>query len=212
MRFQLAALFLCSVAYAQMEKSNSFSIEFMHMEAVSWFVGRPGFGMSRVKPVNEVYFGTLPLLDRKVNFMEETFAVKEMQLIGIAKHDPPVAFLLEDSTASSPHRPAGKDRGVPMSNMQDYKTRSLTEDEKRAIETLKADATQEVVVTGRVLSLGPAPIVAVGPIRAGRSCLDCHDAKEGELLGAFSYTLEPVPNPRVPAEALPKSMKSKDGR
>ena len=139
--------------------------------------------------------------------------MKEMQLIGIAKHHSPVAFVLEDSRAISPHRPSGKDAEIPpMGNMKDYKTRPLTDDEKRAIATLKANGTQEVVVTGQGLSLSPAPVGVVGAIRATRSCLDCHDVKEGELLGAFSYTLEPLPNPRVPVEALPPSMRPKEAR
>jgi hypothetical protein len=220
MKIHLATLLLCSTACAQMSMRggpaglSSFTVENMHETAISWFVGRPLFGIYRVAPpTKEIHFDTLPLLGMGVNLMEEIFRVKEMQLIGIAKHDPPVAFVLENSMAISPHRPSGKDAEIPpMGNMKDYKTRSLTDDERRAIATLEANGNQEVVVTGQVLTLSPAPVVVVGPIRATKSCLDCHDVKEGELLGAFSYTLEPLPNPRVPVEALPPSMRPEGGR
>jgi hypothetical protein len=29
-------------------------------------------------------------------------------------------------------------------------------------------------------------------LRAGKSCLDCHQEKRGKLLGAFSYGLTPM--------------------
>jgi hypothetical protein len=35
-------------------------------------------------------------------------------------------------------------------------------------------------------------IRVLGPVRAGKACLKCHtDAKDGDMLGAFSYTLRP---------------------
>jgi hypothetical protein len=33
----------------------------------------------------------------------------------------------------------------------------------------------------------------LGAIRATKTCQKCHDAEIGDLLGAFSYTLRPVP-------------------
>ena len=32
----------------------------------------------------------------------------------------------------------------------------------------------------------------VGAVRSARQCVGCHGGKRGGLLGAFSYTLEPV--------------------
>jgi Protein of unknown function (DUF3365) len=35
-------------------------------------------------------------------------------------------------------------------------------------------------------------IRVLGPVHAAKACLKCHnDAKEGDMLGAFSYTLRP---------------------
>jgi hypothetical protein len=40
----------------------------------------------------------------------------------------------------------------------------------------------------------------LGALRATKTCQKCHDAEIGDLLGAFSYTLRPVPKKESPDE------------
>lgn len=41
-------------------------------------------------------------------------------------------------------------------------------------------------------------LLAVGALRAGKACADCHGCEEGTLLGAFSYQLIPRPSTNTP--------------
>jgi Protein of unknown function (DUF3365) len=51
----------------------------------------------------------------------------------------------------------------------------------------------KAIAGGKELYFGQsrtAPLLRmVGGIRAAKSCVNCHGCREGELLGAFSYTL-----------------------
>jgi hypothetical protein len=87
-----------------------------------------------------------------------------------------------------------------MENLKNYKTRPLTDSEKTAIAALKARPSNQIVTVGPDLSLLPSSVEVVGAIRATTSCLSCHDVKEGDLLGAFSYQLKSLPIPQAPPE------------
>jgi len=213
MKIHLAALFLCSTAFAQMEingprptlelAERPLTIELLHERAVAWFVSRPGAGISRI--ADRVPVGDLPVLHQVIELQGDTLSVKDVQLIGIAKHDPPVAFVLDDSiVAKSTRGLLGDAPGVPHKGMlHTFKPRPLTANEERAIEAMRDDPARNIVVAERAPESPRAPVGVVGAIRAGTSCLSCHEVKEGELLGAFSYALEVVPVSKTPAEQLP---------
>jgi hypothetical protein len=104
-----------------------------------------------------------------------------LELMSLLKHDKPAVYVSENLPR--------------MSDLKKTKVREPTEFEQQALELLKngedlaADAT-----LNRILMLGA--------VRAGKQCLDCHNAKRGELLGAFSYELRrdpPVKQVRKPA-------------
>jgi hypothetical protein len=74
-------------------------------------------------------------------------------------------------------------RNLPrMDELRDAPTRPLDDFERARLEQLRA---------GRDLSAASAPrrIRMLGAIRARNSCLKCHSADTGDLLGAFSYDL-----------------------
>jgi hypothetical protein len=99
--------------------------------------------------------------------VELTHSLNTLELIGIARHSPPVAFVIES------HQ-----------NPSVEKTRPLTSFEERALRVLRDG--QEVAAATE----GNTRLV-VGAIRAEEGvCISCHaGVKPGELLGAFSYRL-----------------------
>jgi hypothetical protein len=100
----------------------------------------------------------------------DTYKLGSVELIGVAMHEPPVAF-----TASA----------HPISS-QFLEPRALTSFEERALVELNAGETASVHTdkTGRFV---------VGALRAKEDCLQCHKShKVGDLLGALTYRLKPV--------------------
>jgi hypothetical protein len=74
-----------------------------------------------------------------------------------------------------------------MDKLKDLPTRPLNEFESKALTQLFSQ--EDVVVDQQ-----PTRIQMVGALRAGKTCLECHEGQRGKLLGAFSYELTPVKN------------------
>lgn len=105
------------------------------------------------------------------------YELKKLELIGIAKHSSPVAFI------SLSHTSAGRPQ-----------TRSLNAFEQKAL----GEFSGSLSVVGQTDKSGNGTIVAA--VRAGAECLSCHqDYKVGSVLGAFSYQLTAVPPENHPA-------------
>jgi hypothetical protein len=98
------------------------------------------------------------------------YRIYSLELIGIAMHKPPVAFVVvrhKDNTAS-------------------LNNRALTDFEESGIKQLQEgkQVVDQVVKTERLM---------LGAVRAEQSCIDCHTgSKIGDVLGAFSYHLVPA--------------------
>lgn len=175
-----------SRGFVVFKKGGPLTIKSLHERVVSWFVGRPGFGITRMKVINEIVFDSLPLPDEKIDLGGQGFGVTEIHLIGVAKHEPPVAFLLEDRSATSPHRPAKGESARPrMENLEPYKTRPLSENEEKAVTAMQSDTSQDIVTFGPNFNITTPTVEVVGAVRATTSCLECHRVNEGDLLGAF---------------------------
>ena len=144
----------------------------MHDDFVLAFVQSEGFGRMRVTPMMRVMSSYRTRGDRPM-------WVQDLQLIGIARHDPPVVFSSafqgfqhsEEGMALAPRR-----EGRPLSDLERADVRMLAEGERLVVQP-QGDALR-----------------VVGPISAGDECLGCHkDKRAGDLLGAFVYTLRPLP-------------------
>jgi hypothetical protein len=72
-----------------------------------------------------------------------------------------------------------------MDKLADVPTRALNSFEESALPQL---ATQQDIVVHQSLN----KIEMLGALRAGATCIECHEAPRGKLLGAFSYELEPL--------------------
>jgi hypothetical protein len=163
----------------------------VHGKAVAWFVSRPGMGLARVVPP-EFY---QPLSAEIVSIHGEKYRVKEMQLLGILKHDPPVAYLIGERFLMSPHQFGEGFMPKPTEEaFKDHPSRPLTPTEQKAISAMKSDSRKDIVP----LESTSNSTRIVGSIRAMTSCLECHDVQKDDLLGAFSYTLERLPGDSVP--------------
>lgn len=149
----------------------------MHDDFVSAFVESDGFGYARVTPM-------MRLLHGYRTAGETPFHVADVALVGIAKHDPPVVFASPfQGFLHAPDMPSGSRIAV----RPRPQGRPLTQVERDAVRALEDGAPLLVRTDGDGLR-------ATGPIRARKECLACHKAKRtGELLGAFVYTLRPLP-------------------
>ena len=149
----------------------------MHEDFVAAFVESDGFGYARVTPM-------MRLLHRYRVEGDRPLHVVDVALVGIAKHDPPVVFASPfQGFLHAPDMPSGREISVNPRR----EGRPLTSTEQDALRALEAGAPLLVHVDGDGLR-------ATGPIRARGECLACHKGKrEGDLLGAFVYTLRAPP-------------------
>jgi hypothetical protein len=100
---------------------------------------------------------------------EKLWELKSLDLIGVAMSDTPVVYMSEK---------------IPeMKDLATKPTRPMDAFERKGLEHLLKG--EGIYVRGKGDTLR-----VLGPIRAATACLRCHhDSKEGDLLGAFSYTM-----------------------
>jgi hypothetical protein len=110
--------------------------------------------------------------------------IDRAELVSLLKEEQPAAYVL-DEMATPPRARAAR-------------RRSLDEFEERGLQAVRR---------GAALVWSPeAPNRMFGAVRARQECIDCHSgAREGDLLGAFSYFLTtPVVSLGEMSEARPK--------
>ena len=162
-------------------KTRTFSgLDSMHDTYFNDFASKPGFGASRIMQ--------LPPLDY-LTLNGETYRFAAPDLLGL--EDEPIAY----------KRPWGDIiTAAQMSKKESralLKRRQLTEVESRAVAELR-NGKNLVTVPGLIAvksehgTNNVAGLLAVGALRAKAQCAECHQVKEGTLLGAFSYTLVPT--------------------
>ena len=137
----------------------------MHDFYVESFVKSEGFGFRRMLSADDLKRSwTIALAGVPLR-------VDGLQLISLLEHDDPVAYVTEGITNKK--------------LIQTANTRPLSEFEKSSLERLQAG--EEMAFDAHASQ----PVV-VGAVRARKQCLSCHDAKVGDLLGAFSYRLSKI--------------------
>ncbi len=142
---------------------------------VQQFIDSANFGNLRMIPRTMMIDDAMRLIRHDPDDLDSKgqpaqYKLDNLELIGIAKHDSPVAFIINR------HERSG-------ANFATVTTRQLTEFETKSLEQLRAGA--EAVVQQEA-----SGCLVVGPVRARELCLECHaGAKAGDVLGAFSYKL-----------------------
>jgi hypothetical protein len=144
----------------------------MHGQFLERFKSAVGLGRSRmVSPSLQVHDDMLLSLtvpSEDASPAETThYRLESLELIGIARHAAPVAFVIGSHTDRT-----GVERSRPLSRFEQRALAKLRSANEVAGETTRA---------GREV---------VGAIRATGECTSCHStSKEGDLLGALSYRL-----------------------
>jgi hypothetical protein len=114
----------------------------------------------------------VPVLNHQVEkgaeASKERWVLRKLELVGMVKHEKPMAYV----SGQLPR----------MEDLKNAPTRELDAFEAAAIRRLQGG---EDVATEETLNR----IRLVGAVRANNACLDCHNVKRGQLLGAFSYEL-----------------------
>ncbi len=161
---------------------------------VNKFIQSAGFGGVRmtvptmtVDPSVRLMLGHEIKLDGPVLTAVETYQVDQLELIGLAKHDPPVAFVVNRHSGFLVNRPNQTSATRFSAPLTISGTRALTDFEKSALVEIKAGqnvADQPQADGSRLV---------VGAVRAQAACIQCHDTYQvGDALGAFSYRLSPA--------------------
>lgn len=146
------------------------SFQEMHARYTEAFVESEGFGISRVMTFEDPGRKHLPIDGL-------AYAMSKMQLIGLSQGSP-VAYI-----------PSWLN--VQRSLLEKYETRDLTDFEMDSVERFALGES----LTWQFRD-NRSEVTLVGALRAEQSCVECHQVGEGELLGAFVYTLrktEPHP-------------------
>lgn len=157
----------------------------VHRRGTFQFVTSPGFGGERMPrsvrgPHNDSrqWIPPFGIKDRpELAAPEQFWAVKSVTLIGMM-HNPEGQAYKQNTLAMVPKGPPGAD-----------KIKAMDEFEQTALRGVKKG--HEILVDTRT----PGTIRMMGALYATAECTKCHAVKEGTLLGALSYTLEPTKAP-----------------
>jgi hypothetical protein len=138
-------------------------LSLIHLSSVNFFIDA---STKSEAARNDVFLNNaLNAKDRK----EFLWEIKSLDLVGLVVHETPTVYVSEK-----------------LPNMKDLAkrpTRDMDVFEMEGLEELMAG--KDLYVRGK-----NDTIRVLGPVRASKACLKCHsDAKDGDMLGAFSYTL-----------------------
>ncbi len=111
------------------------------------------------------------LYDRDLGY--KTWVLQDLELISLLRFEEPRAYVLN-------HLPR-----MDHLSSDDIPTRALTQFELTSLQELKRDEDVVIKDSGDKLYM-------LGSLRAGKSCIDCHSVKRGDLLGAFTYKFAAV--------------------
>ena len=165
------------------------SYESMHEDNVHQFIKSPGLGMSRLvetlkKAEKDETESVAIALSRRVSIGDQLFSIKNIELIGVAKHDPPVMFRNPIVHSISPKAQTPEASEDTISQQQSSVDNKATKHDFREL----TDFEQAVITTfrkGGWLSIraDESDRVVLGPIRARQECISCHEGtKKGDVL------------------------------
>jgi hypothetical protein len=130
--------------------------------------------------VNQAGWGYVADGRRAAGFLPHAFSrvpaakswrVRRVELVGLLAHPEPVVYVTEQLPA--------------MVDVRSAPTRSLDGFEAAGLAAVQRGEDVHAARLGDEVRF-------VGAVRSARQCVGCHGGERGDLLGAFSYTLEPV--------------------
>jgi hypothetical protein len=109
--------------------------------------------------------------------MTHRWEISRLELVSLLKHDEPRVYL---------------SKNLPrMQDLDARTTRKLDKFETAALEQLRAGEDLQTQAETNTIHM-------MGSLRAAKQCVECHQVKRGDLLGAFSYELKRTPPVSVP--------------
>lgn len=144
---------------------------YWHYRSIADFAYPEGFGY--LKDRRHVA-GFLPHQFSKAPEPQQPWALRHLDLIGLVRHEKPVAYI----SANLPR----------MEELRKAPTRPLDEFENAGLKALRAGEDLFVAEAGDVRRM-------LGAVRSAKQCVDCHGGQRGDLLGSFSYTFRKVETP-----------------
>jgi len=157
----LLGLLLVLIGHYDVPRKNSPLLE-AHERATNSFIESEGFGISRFSPTklwNEI----------SVSFRGQEYRIKNVNLIGLTPE--------HGSRIFTDHFPPRK------YELKDSDSRPLIEAEVNALELLRSGSISEVTISDE------NRFRVILPLFATKTCLECHSVDEGDMLGAFDYSL-----------------------
>jgi hypothetical protein len=165
------------------DKASQSQLQDLHQNGFVDFVNSPGFGYVKdrehVAGFQPHQFHAIPTYQTK-DKEPARWKVQRLELLSLLKFDEPAVYL-------SDHLPR-------MDELRDAKTRPPDEFEKRGLDALRRGKDLE-------LESSATRVRMLGSIRSLQQCIQCHQVKRGELLGAFSYVLKRMPEDEGPRSA-----------
>jgi hypothetical protein len=142
-------------------------ITLIHRRSLNMFID------SNIKTMEERNAEHIKSLQSKVTPPKKEFMweIKSIDLVGLVMHESPTVYI--------------SDKLPLMEKLPERPMREMDLFESEGLEELLAGKELYIRSQGETIRV-------LGPIHAAKACLKCHsDAKEGTMLGAFSYTLRP---------------------
>ena len=145
-----------------------------HADRVAAFIGSEGAGISRRLVPAAIHW---PHVVREESEGPKPYGATFQELIGIAMHKIPGAYKANYITDTVSGMDKTKSDKIPFRKLDDFEAAALKK-----------------LVAGRdlVTDEQPGKLRLVGAIRASGDCMICHNCKERDLLGAFTYVLTPA--------------------
>ncbi|MEM7473457.1 MAG: hypothetical protein AAF483_00550 [Planctomycetota bacterium] len=176
------------------------SFEEMHEHYTHNFVESEGMGMSRIATFDEPH-------NRMLRIKGEPYAVKAVRLIGLDDEKPRVytsswISIMRNQLDRYESRDANEFElsalerlrlGTDLVWKQNHanKTQFVSHDPKQSAATQgKEEQAAAGSNTTDSVDSKTKSFTLVGSLRAGKSCVKCHEARPNELLGAFVYKLD----------------------
>jgi hypothetical protein len=114
----------------------------------------------------------LPIAHKPPDEAKEQWAVVRLQLVSLLKYGRPAVYISDNLPRMD------ELKGVP--------TRPLIAFEEKGLKSLREGDDLATETSGDRIRM-------VGSLRASKQCLECHEVKRGDLLGAFSWELQRQP-------------------
>lgn len=155
-------------------QTGKLDVDRMHRDAILSFAEpeRMGFIRSREEVTGFEAHEVTALTDYDSDPASvKNWQVTRLELVSLLRHSEPRVYV----SNTMPR----------MDQLEEVEHRALNDFEKNALPQLNTQ-------TDLVVDIQPDQIRMLGSVRAGKTCLQCHEGERGKLLGAFTYELIPI--------------------